>query len=74
MTDYPEEIHADACRARDEREWEVTYTVTATIRVRVTASRHATDQELLGLAEDAATVDDIQDWNSPTDVSAEVVG
>lgn len=74
MTDYPEEIHADACRARDEREWEVTYTVTATVKVRVSASRHADDDELLELADKAADVMDIQDWENPELVEAEVVG
>lgn len=51
MTDYPEEIHADKCRRRDEREWSVTlcYHMTCT----VTADKDASDDELMELAEQA---------------------
>lgn len=72
MTDYPEEIHADACRERDEREWEVTlcYSMTCTVR----ADKGASDTELQRLAEEIMREWDTREANGVEFVEAEVVG
>lgn len=72
MTDYPEEIHADACRERDEREWSVTlcYEMTCTVR----ADKRASDTELQKLAEEVMREWDTREANGVEFVEAEVVG
>lgn len=72
MTDYPEEIHADACRERDEREWSVTlrYEMTCTVR----ADKRASDTELQRLAEEVMREWDTREANGVVFVEAEVVG
>ena len=72
MTDYPEEIHADACRERNEREWSVTlsYEMTCTVR----ADKNASDTELQKLAEEAMREWDTREANEVEFVEAEVVG
>lgn len=73
MTDYPDEIHADECRGRDLREWEVT--ISYTIRVTVEADKDAEDSVLLDLADEYARRNyDFRDADSYELVESEVVG
>lgn len=66
MTDYADEIWADRCRERNEREWSVTLRFEMTCTV--TADKDASDDELRELAEEA-----VRDWTMREACEVEVV-